>query len=146
MTKKVELKIIVFANSKSWSSTISRSFDRQKLSWVLDLDSLKNEVFNYESCAAIIEIPQNGQADFFGRLSELSNNSQQVKLFAVGDSLAGFGNLIRASGIAMACSSPLEIPRLIESIRLYEQSLPERLQTLEASIESNLPWATAEFD
>ena len=146
MSRKIQNKIIVLATSKAWSSTISRNFDRGKLSWVLDLDSLEREIFKFQSAAAIIEIPRKGQAEFFPRIAELSNNSQFVQLFAVASSLAGLERLIHVTGFAQAFSSPLEVPRLIKAIMLHEQSVPEKFQTLEASIKSNLPWTTAAID
>lgn len=136
--------IIVFAHSARWCSAIRRNFSHAKLSWVLDIDGLLEEAFEGQSTAAIVEYPFSNLDEIGVPLNQLSNNSLNLKLFAVGDDgLVGWRPFLRAVGFAGCYWSLLQIPELVQVVKTHSQSLPPRNQSIEQSVMTNLPWPTA---
>jgi len=148
MTSQPKPKIIVLAQSKAWCSVIRRTFDQANLCWVLSVDDLKAESEKLGVRAAIVEIPIANVDGLAQKLSLLTNNSTNLKIFAVGDSdLYHWRRLLQVAGIAMSCWSTLQADRLSQSVNLHlKASKTTSLQTLESIVESDLPWTTAAND
>ena len=139
--------IIVLAQSKLWASIIRRHFADAKLSWVLDMEGLENEIINKEAIGAIIEIPVDQVDKYCLRLSQLENNSHNVKLFAIGDNgLAGWHPLLRAAGFSAWFWSPLQATPLTAAIERLRLTISPKTVSLETHFESHLPWANAVED
>ena len=143
---KTKPKIIVLAHSKTWSSLIRRTFGHANLRWVLDIDAIEAEAAKSSAHVAIVEIPIANVADFCVQLSRLTNNSSNLKIFAVGGSdLYHWRKLLQVAGVAMSCWSTLQADSLAQAIdRHLENSKTNGHQTLETLVESDLPWPTAE--
>ena len=137
--------LIVMAYSEPWCSAISRNFPNCRQSWVLSVSDLIDESHRLHGSAAIVEIPQNAPDDFFLELSEISNNSFQLQLFAVGDTrLLDWQPVLRAVGVAAWYWSLLQLPSLVEAIARHHRSVDSVCQPTETKVWSELPWPTAE--
>ena len=77
--------VIVLAHSAPWCSAIRRNFPDTRLSWVLNIDGLLEESFQSQATVAIVEFPRPNEDEIWPKLNHLANNSQNLKLFAVGD-------------------------------------------------------------
>lgn len=138
-------QIIVLAHSKAWSSLIRRTFAHANLRWVLDADAILEEASNLNAQVAIVEVPIASVADLSVQLSLLTNNSNNLKIFAVGGSdLYRWRRLLRIAGVAMSCWSTLQAGSLAQAVgRHLGNSTATGHQTLESLVESDLPWPTA---
>ena len=144
-------KIIVVAHSKTWCLLIERFFSDANLCWLLDVDELLEEATKQNAHAAIVEIPIANVDSVCVKLSEIGNNSQDLKLFSVGDAqLYYWRKLMRVAGIAYSCWSILQIESLTRAVEKHLQRVAQttswRHQSLESSFESDLPWPTAAND
>lgn len=139
--------LIVLAQSKPWCSLIQRSFPNLRLSWVLDTQSLIRESQAQQGCAAIVEIPRTQTVEFCRELSQLTNNSQQLRLFAVGgDGLLEQRPLLRASGFAAWFDSLLQAETIVRAIDRHYMSLRIPETSIESRVLATLPWPTATTD
>jgi len=139
--------LIVLAQSKPWCSLIQRSFPNSRLSWVLDTQSLIGESHAQQGCAAIVEIPPTQTVEFCRELSKLTNNSQQLRLFAVGgDGLMKQSTLLRASGFAAWFDSLLQANAIVQAIDRHYRSLCMPETSIESRVWATLPWPTAATD
>ena len=136
--------LIVLAHSDSWCSAIRRKFSVAKLSWVLDPNGLIEASFDAPGAAAIVEIRSASSEDVFKSVFQLSNNSFQVKLFAVGDaSLLNRTALLRASGFSGWYWSLLQIPELTRAIAKHHCGVQMPKTAIELKVWSSLPWPGA---
>ena len=136
--------LIVLAHSDSWCSAIRRNFTASKLSWVLDPAGLIEVSFESPGAAAIVEVRMTAAADVCKTVFQLSNNSFQIRLFAVGDaSLLELSDFLRASGFSAWYWSLLQIPDLASAVAKHHWTarLPE--QAIESKVGSTLPWPGA---
>ena len=151
MNQNRKPKIIVMAHSKTWCSLIERLFSDATLCWVLDVDALYEEASIQNAQAAIVEIPIANADRICVGLSEIANNSLDLKLFSVGDAeLYHWRKLMRVAGIAYSCWSVLQADSLKRAVgkhlQLVAQLKSGRQQSLESLFESDLPWPTAAND
>jgi hypothetical protein len=139
--------LIVLARSEPWCSAISRNFPECELSWVLNVPALIGESFKFQASAAIVELPAAGADELCIELSELCNNSVQLKLFAVGDrGLLRWQPLLQAAGVATWYWSLLQIPSLVQAIARHHGSVRYVSQSTESRVWADLPWPTAASD
>ena len=145
MRNKSKPNIIVLAQSKTWSSLIRRTFGHANLCWVLEADDIEEQAALLNARVAIVEVPINNAAANCLQLSRLTNNSSNLKIFAVGGSaLYHWRKPLQVAGVAMTCWSTLQASWLAQAVQRHlENSTPTGHQTLESLVEADLPWPTA---
>ena len=137
-------KLIVLAHSESWCSAIRRNLSTTKTSWVLDPDGLIDASVIEPGVAAIVEIGSANTADICKNLFQLSNNSTQMRLFAVGDTrLLKWSPLLRACGFSAWYWSLLQVPDLAQAIEKHRTTVRTPELSIESKVWSSLPWPGA---
>lgn len=146
-TEKTKPGLIVLAHSVTWCAAIKCHFSDYKLHWVLSIDGLVEELGRNRTIAAMIEIETSKIEPICQQLQPLTNNPQNLKLFAVGDhGLLPWLPLLQASGISSCHWSLLQIPLLSQRVKMHARSTPAKRSSIEKSVFACLPWPTAATD
>jgi hypothetical protein len=136
--------MIVFVESARWCSAIRRNFSRERLSWVLSVDDLIEEARQRKAIVAIVEFSTSNIFAFAEKLHTLANNSQNLKLFTIGDDgLLTWRPVLRAIGVAASYWSFIQVPDLVQAVNQHRLSCPTREPSIEQSVWASLPWPTA---
>ena len=136
--------MIVLAESAPWCSTLRRNFSRERLSWTLNVDDLIDEACQREAIVAIVEFSAGSFAENAEKLHALANNSQNLKLFTIGDDgLLPWRPVLRGIGVAAWYWSFIQVPNLVQAVNQHRNSCPTRELSIEQTVWASLPWPTA---
>lgn len=144
---QIQPNLIVWAHSPGWCSVVQRNFSNTNLSWALDSGSLETLAFNNPGSAAIVEIPPTKVYEFCRNLVHLTNNSIQLRIFAIGSAdLLQWQPLLRISGFSAWYWSLMQTPELVRAVSKHLSNVRLPGQSVESRVWSSLPWPTAATD
>lgn len=137
-------KILVLSGSRAWTAAIVRLQLSAKVACVLDFDDLYRESAACSASVACIEVTAEKLEFVCQNVAALSQNPFRLKMIAIANpSLMPAANLLKMAGFCETVWSFTEIERIKSVGQRHFQTVYQPDVSLEARIESNLPWARA---
>jgi hypothetical protein len=110
---------------------------------VLNYESLWAETFKIAASAVVIEIPNKSLDIFPANLTQLANNSFQIKTFTIGKlPNPSWERELRLLGNGGHFETLIEFSALETAIRRQHQHRINGEKSIEENVWSNLPWPT----
>lgn len=137
-------KVMVLSGNRAWNAAIVRLDFSAKVECILDFEDLYLEAAACSASVACIEVTAEKLDFVCQNVAALSQNPFQLKMIAIANpSLMPAANLLKMAGFCTTVWSFTEIERIKSVGQRHFQTVYQPDVSLEARIESNLPWARA---